>query len=82
MSRQPNEVFVMMVFFLTFGPTLGWGWIITRACHDTWWHPNFSGDTPDGMFLFMQLEQKTRGMLIHCVTACPKHFLEHSLTIS
>ena len=23
MSRQPNEVFVMMVFFLTFGPTLG-----------------------------------------------------------
>jgi len=41
--------------FFTFGPALRWEWIITRACHDTWWHPNFAGDTPDGMF-FMQLE--------------------------
>jgi len=29
------------VLFLTFRPALRWEWIITRACHDTWCHPNF-----------------------------------------
>ena len=26
---------------LALGPASGWEWIITRACHDTWWHLNF-----------------------------------------